>query len=127
MQQHYLLGDVARILGRKPHQISYLLATGQVPEPEQRIDNKRLFTGEDVARLSRRLRATPDWSAVGAGTRNGDPAPASSLALRPPSEVLHVGATGHEVRDGDGAVFAWAGDRAKAMVIAGLLESAARG
>ena len=34
MEQRYLLlNDVARILGLKAHQITYALATGQVPEP----------------------------------------------------------------------------------------------
>jgi hypothetical protein len=49
------------------------------------------------------------------------------LALRPPFEVLQVGEAAYEVRDRDGVVFAWAGDRGKALVVAGLLEVATRG
>lgn len=43
MTQQLLLGEVAKILGCRPHQIDYLLKTRQVPGPEQRISNKRLF------------------------------------------------------------------------------------
>jgi hypothetical protein len=41
--------------------------------------------------------------------------------------VYQVGETGHEIRDSDGQVFAWASDRGRALVLAGLLEAAARG
>jgi hypothetical protein len=127
MTKHYLLGEVARILGRRPHQIDYLLKTRQVPEPSQRIANKRLFSGKDILRLARRLHAELDWSAVGRDAEVGEPEPPEGLALRPPFEVTQTGELGHQVRDGDGAVFAWASDRARALVIAGLLEGAVRG
>ena len=42
MKEHYLLGEVSRVLGRKPHQIVHLLTSGKIPEPQQRISNKRL-------------------------------------------------------------------------------------
>lgn len=127
MTQHYLLGEVAKILACRPHQIDYLLKTRQVPEPERRIANKRLFSGRDVARLARRLKVEPDWSAVRRDVEVGEPEPPEGLALRPPFEVVRAGESGHEVRDGDAEVFAWAADRAKALVIAGLLESAVQG
>lgn len=127
MTQHYLLGEAAKILGRRPHQIAYLITTGQVPEPERRIANKRLFSERDILRLGRQLKVTPDWSQVERDAGVGEPGPTEGLALRPPFGVTRAGETGHEVRDGDGAVFAWAGDRAKALIIAGLLESAVRG
>jgi len=127
MEKHYLLGEVAKILRRKPHQIVHLLTTGKIPEPEQRISNKRLFTANDVVTLARYFRVSPDWSSV-------EPAPADAgtkaperLTLRPPFEVISVGETAHEVRDGDGRVFGWASDRGRALVLAGLLEGAARG
>lgn len=127
MNEHYLLGEVARILNRRPHQISYLLTSGQAREPERRIANKRLFSMEDVLGLSRKLRVTPDWSAVERDSADRHAAPEASFALRPPFEVAQAGESGHEVRDGDGVVFAWAVDRPRALVIAGLLESAVRG
>jgi hypothetical protein len=49
------------------------------------------------------------------------------LTLRPPFEVKQVAETGHEVRNGDGVVFGWTGDRSKALVLAGLLEAVATG
>jgi hypothetical protein len=128
MQNHFLLGEVARILSRRPHQIAYLVTTGQVPEPERRIANKRLFAERDVLRLARRLKVEPDWSAVvGRDGDKSDPDPPEGLALKPPFEVVKLGESGHEVRDGDGEVFAWTNDRARALVIAGLLESAITG
>lgn len=127
MTQHYLLGEVASILACRPHQIDYLLKTRQVPEPEKRISNKRLFSQQDILRLARRLGADPDWSVAGRGAGADEPEPTVGLALTPPFEVARAGESGHEVRDGDGAVVCWASDRARALVIAGLLESAVRG
>lgn len=125
MTQHFLLGEVAKILACRPHQIDYLLKTRQVPEPERRIANKRLFSERDVLRLARRLKVVPDWSAVvGRDAGVGEADPPEGLTLNPPFTVESTGESGYEVRDGDGAVFAWASDRARALVIAGLLESA---
>lgn len=124
MTRPYLLGEVATILACRPHQIDYLLKTRQVPEPERRIANKRLFTERDVVRIARKLRVEPDWSVVERAPEAASPEPPEGLALRPPFEVVRSGESGCEVRDGDGAVFAWASDRARALVIAGLLEGA---
>jgi hypothetical protein len=127
MKAHYLLGEAAKVLHRKPHQIVHALTTGKIPEPSTRIANTRLFTTEDVGRLARHFRVTPNWAAL-------DPVPGDApadaverLSLHPPYEVIQVGETGHEVRDSSGEVFAWAGDRGHALVLAGLLEAAARG
>jgi hypothetical protein len=127
MQRQFLLGEVAKILGRRPHQIAYLLTTRQVPEPERRIGNKRIFTEEDVVRLARHFRVSPNWIAIERTDGDSEPGPSESLALKPPFQVESTGETGHEVRDADGVLFCWTGDRARALVIAGLLESAVRG
>jgi hypothetical protein len=127
MQRQYLLGEIARILGRRPHQIDYLLKTRQVPEPAQRIANKRIFTEEDVVRLARHFRAAPNWTAIERTNGDSEPGPSESLALKPPFEVVRAGESGHEVRDADGVLFCWTCDRARALVLAGLLESAVRG
>jgi hypothetical protein len=127
MTKQYLLGEVAKILGCRPHRITYLITSGQAPEPEHRIANKRLFSESDILRLSRRLKVKPDWSAAGRDGDVGEPEPPVGLALTPPFEVVTTGESGHEVRDGDGAVFCRAADRARALVIAGFLESAVRG
>lgn len=50
-----LLGDVARRLRCRPHQIVYLLTSRQVPEPETRIGNRRMFTPADVERIRSKL------------------------------------------------------------------------
>ena len=50
--ENLLLGDVARLLRVKPYRVTYALATGLVPEPRERIANKRLFKADDVARLA---------------------------------------------------------------------------
>jgi hypothetical protein len=127
MEKHYLLGEVAKVLGRKPHHITHVLTTGKIPEPQTRIANKRLFTVEDVGRLARHFRVTPNWSAVDQAPSHQEADTPVRFALRPPFHVSDVGETGHEVRDADGEVFAWTGDRGKALVLAGLLEVAARG
>jgi hypothetical protein len=127
MHRQFLLGEVAKILGRRPHQIAYLLTTRQVPEPERRIANKRIFTEEDVVRLARHFRVAPNWTAIQRADGDSEPSLSENLVLKPPFQVESTGETGHKVTDGDGAVFAWTGDRARALVIAGLLESAVWG
>jgi hypothetical protein len=126
--QYLLLNDVARTLGLKAHKIAYALATGQVAEPALRVANKRVFGEEDVRRLAAHFRVTPRWpSTAPTANDHGEVDRHEGLVLRPPFEVAQAGVSGHEVRDGDGAVFAWAADRPRALVIAGLLESAVRG
>ncbi len=126
--QYLLLNDVARTLGLKAHQIAYALSTGQVAEPALRVANKRVFGEEDVRRLAAHFRVTPRWpSSALATSNNGEVDGHEGLVLKPPFEVIPTGETGCEVRDGDGAVFAWTVDRPRALIIAGLLESAVRG
>lgn len=127
MREHYVLGEVARILGRRPHQIVYPITTGKIPEPESRVAGRRLFTGEDVKRIARHLGVCPNWDALDPPPGDGDAEPPARLTLRPPFELIQVGETGHEIRDCDGELFAWVADRGKGLVLAGLLESAARG
>jgi hypothetical protein len=119
--------DVARILGRKPHQIVYTLTTRQVPEPTRRVANERVFSVEDVERLARHFHVIPPWSVV-EHTDGGNETEASSprLTLKRCVEVVSAGDGVHEVRDGQGEVFARCRHRGKAFLIAGLLESACR-
>ena len=127
MRDHFLLGEVGKVLGRKPHQIVHLLTTGKIPEPQLRIANKRLFVPEDVERLARHFRVAPNWAALEPAPTDADTKPPERLRLRPPFEVIQSGETCHEIKDGNGEVFGWAWDRGHAMVLAGLLEAAARG
>ena len=122
-----MLGEVAKLLDRKPHQITHLLTTGKVAEPAQRISNKRLFTEEDVARLARHFRVAPRWDAVETAPSDAEVKTDGRLILRPPFEVISAREGAHEVCDGDGQVFAWASERGRALVMAGLLEAAVRG
>jgi DNA-binding transcriptional MerR regulator len=45
---HYSLNEVAKIAGVKAHRISYAIANGYLPEPAQRITNRRLFSTADL-------------------------------------------------------------------------------
>jgi hypothetical protein len=123
----YTLGEVARILNRKPAQVVYPLVTRKVQEPEVRVAGKRLFRTEDVERLGRYFRVSPNWDALMPAAVDVDADPPVRLSLRPPYEVCQVGESGCEIRDADGEIFAWSPDRAKALVVAGLLEAATRG
>lgn len=48
-QRHYSLKQVAEIVGVKAHRISYAVSNGFLPEPAERITNRRMFTEADVA------------------------------------------------------------------------------
>jgi hypothetical protein len=130
MQHSYFtLGQVARLLGRKPYLVTYAITSGHVPEPPLRIGNKRVFNREDVERLARHFRiAMPRIESDGLdGEDHQDPAHRpQDLTLAGPFTVEQAGASGHEVRDGNGAVFCWAADRPHALIVAGLLEHACR-
>ena len=44
MKEHYLLGEVSRVLGRKPHQIVHLLTTaGRSPSQNKESPTKDCF------------------------------------------------------------------------------------
>src|SRR4051812_44989808 len=124
MENRYLLlNDVSRLLGLKAHKIVYALATGQVAEPPLRVANKRVFSEEDVRRLASHFRVSPRWPAPNADTNPDDQVDGhDGLVLRPPFSVESTDETCNEVRDGDGVVYCWASDRAKALILAGLLE-----
>ena len=92
-----------------------------------RIANKRLFVLEDVERLARHFRVSTDWGAIETAPADADTKAPERLTLRLPFEVIQVSETGHEIRDGEGEVFAWAPDRGRALLVAGLLEAATRG
>ncbi|KKL03796.1 hypothetical protein LCGC14_2622540 [marine sediment metagenome] len=52
-QTNLLLADVAKLLRRKPYQITYALSVGLIPEPKLRIANKRVFQHVDIQRMAR--------------------------------------------------------------------------
>lgn len=48
-QQHiYSLKDVAALVGVKPHRIEYALRNGYLPEPAERVTNRRIFSASDL-------------------------------------------------------------------------------
>lgn len=47
-QTHYSLKEVAKIVGVKAHRIAYAISNGYLPEPAQRITNRRLFSTTDL-------------------------------------------------------------------------------
>lgn len=51
MKKHYLLNEVARMVGTLPHRIAYAITNRHLPEPEERLNNHRLFTEADVKRI----------------------------------------------------------------------------
>ncbi len=66
MNQTMSLRDVAALLNVKPYRIEYLLANGIIPEPEQRIAGRRVFTPEIVRLLAARLKVTLPTAEVAA-------------------------------------------------------------
>ncbi len=52
MERCYSLKDVAKSLNVRSHRVAYALSSGAVPEPVQRLGNKRVFTADDVKRLA---------------------------------------------------------------------------
>ena len=75
MQSTMSLRDVAALLNVKPYRVEYLLANGIVPEPEQRIAGRRVFTPEIVRLLAARLKVT---------------LPAAETAAEPAAELVGV-------------------------------------
>jgi DNA-binding transcriptional MerR regulator len=52
MSKMYLLSDVARLMRKRPHQITYAITSGLLPEPKVRIGGRRVFQDEDIERIA---------------------------------------------------------------------------
>ena len=65
MGKLYLLNDVARLMKKRPHQITYAITSGLLPEPEMRIGGRRVFLDEDIQRIAKyfglRLKKEEEW------------------------------------------------------------------
>jgi DNA-binding transcriptional MerR regulator len=59
MTKHYSLNEVARLIGVKAHRLGYAISNGYLPEPAERVSNKRLFTPEDVRAAALYFSAEP--------------------------------------------------------------------
>ena len=51
-QELLLLNDVARLLRRRPHHITYAITSHAVEDVTLRIGNRRMFQANDVRRLA---------------------------------------------------------------------------
>lgn len=51
MKKHYLPNEVAQLVGTLPHRIAYAITNRHLPEPEERLNNHRLFTEADIKRI----------------------------------------------------------------------------
>ena len=47
-QTKFILNEVAKIAGVKPHVIAYAISVGNLPEPTLRIAGKRVFSAKEV-------------------------------------------------------------------------------
>lgn len=51
------LAEVAKRLNVPPHRITYLLSSGKVEEPANRLGNRRAFAPKDIERIEAALAA----------------------------------------------------------------------
>jgi DNA-binding transcriptional MerR regulator len=52
MTKMYLLSDVARLMRKRPHQITYAITSGLLPEPKVRMGGRRVFQEDDIERIA---------------------------------------------------------------------------
>ena len=52
-KKHYLLNEVARLVGTPGYKIGYAITNSRLPEPMERVNNHRLFTMEDIERIQK--------------------------------------------------------------------------
>jgi DNA-binding transcriptional MerR regulator len=52
MSKMYLLSDVARLMRKRPHQITYAITSGLLPEPKVRMGGRRVFQEQDIERIA---------------------------------------------------------------------------
>ena len=64
MKEHYLLGEVSKNLGRKPHQIVHLLTSGKMPNRSEDLQQTTIRSRTDIDRLARHFRVTPKWAVM---------------------------------------------------------------
>ena len=68
MGKLYLLNDVARLMKKRPHQITYAITSGLLPEPEMRIGGRRVFLDEDIQRIAQyfgvRVKKGAEWQMI---------------------------------------------------------------
>lgn len=60
MQSIYSTGQVARLLGLRPHQLEYAHASQALAEPDFRFLGKRVYCSDDVRRVAGHFGLTLD-------------------------------------------------------------------
>ncbi len=60
MENIYSTGQVARLLGLRPHQLEYAHASQALAEPTFRFLGKRVYRADDVRRVAEHFGLTPD-------------------------------------------------------------------
>ncbi len=58
--QFYSLAEVAKIVNKRPHQVTYAIVSGLVPDVVNRIAGKRAFTKQEVAVIKKHFGLGPD-------------------------------------------------------------------
>jgi DNA-binding transcriptional MerR regulator len=69
MEQIYSTGEVSRMVGVQPYQLTYAIAIGKLPEPKYRFLDKRCFTAEDIRRVAEHFRIEVTGAAAQEGGR----------------------------------------------------------
>lgn len=52
-QTQFILSEVAKIVGVKPHVVAYGIVAGNIPEPCLRIAGKRIFSTKEVEAIKK--------------------------------------------------------------------------
>jgi hypothetical protein len=59
MKEQMLLNEVARLLGKRPYQITYAITSGAVEDVSLRLGGRRIFQPADIERLARHFDIQP--------------------------------------------------------------------
>ncbi len=57
-QQLLGTGDVSRLLSIPRHRLEYCISNGSLPEPKQRVANKRAFTHQEILDIAKHFGVT---------------------------------------------------------------------
>lgn len=62
-QTQFILNEVAKIAGVKPHAITYALSVQHLQEPKLRIAGKRIFSAQEVEAIKKYFQNRPQKEA----------------------------------------------------------------
>lgn len=58
-QTQFILSEVAKLIGVKPHVIAYAISSQNLPEPSLRIAGKRIFSTKEVEAIKKYFASRP--------------------------------------------------------------------